>query len=120
MKVLNLVLILAAVPLGAGAAWSTDKWMTGADQGTEDLNQFKKELLASAGLAQLHNDVYKQVGEKAWEERVKPQFMSSVTYATIRETGLLLPEGRDVIDWVRAHPEEARRLMWAAAGLDQK
>ena len=120
MRLFNLALILAAVPLGAGAAWSTDKWLEGAEQGTTDLNEFKKELLATAGLAQLHNDVYRQVGEQAWEGRVKPQFMSAVTYATIRETGNLLPEGRDVIDWVRSHPEEARRLMKAASGLDEK
>jgi len=59
------------------------------------------------------------VGERVWEEQVKPQFLSDVTWATVRATGNLFPDARDLIDWVRANPEEARRLLKASAGTDQ-
>ena len=48
---------------------------------------------------------------------MKPQFLSAVTYAAVRDTGNLLPDARDLIEWVRAHPEDARRLLKEAAGI---
>src|SRR5262245_46328751 len=117
MKVTDLVLILAALPLGVASAWSTDQWLNAADQGEAQVQQLKKDLLQSAGLFELHNEVFAQVGERAWEDRVKPQFLSAVTTATVRDTGNLLPDGRELIDWVRTHPDEARRLLRAAADL---
>ena len=111
------MLVLAALPIGAGAAWSTNEWLEGADRGQAEIEQLRRELLGSAGLMELHNAVYTQVGAETWENQVKPQFLSAITYATIRETGNILPEGRHIIEWVRNHPEEARRLMKEAAGL---
>jgi hypothetical protein len=29
----------------------------------------------------------------------------------VYDTGLILPEEKDIIEWVRTHPEEAQRLM---------
>jgi hypothetical protein len=117
MNVAGTILILLAVSMGAFTAWSTDQWIDAAEQGDSEYERLKREFLNSAGLMELHNEVYKQVGERAWEDQVKPQFLSAVTYATVRDTGNLLPDGRDLIDWVRANPEEARRLLREAAGI---
>ncbi|MCI0659095.1 MAG: hypothetical protein L0170_18735 [Acidobacteria bacterium] len=118
MKLVNLAFALAALAIGAGAAWSTGEWMDSSERGTAELKAFTQDLLASAGLFELHNQVHAKVGPEAWENLVKPQFMSAITYATIRETGNVLPEGRDVVEWVRSHPQEARRLMIEASRLD--
>lgn len=117
MNVAGIALVLMALSMGAFSAWSTDQWFDAAAQGEAQYQELKKEFLNSAGLMQLHNEVYQQVGERAWEDQVKPQFLSAVTYATVRETGNLLPDGRDLIEWVRAHPEDARRLLKEAAGI---
>jgi hypothetical protein len=118
MNVTGVVLILLALSTGMLAAWSTDQWLDAAELGDSEYQRLKTEFLNSADLMRLHNEVYKQVGERVWEERVKPQFLSDVTWATVRSTGNLLPDARDLIEWVRANPEEARRLLTAAAGID--
>ena len=117
MNVAGVVLILLALSTGAVTAWSTDQWFEAAAQGDAEYQQLKSEFLNSAGLMQLHNEVYQQVGERAWEDQVKPQFLSSVTWATVRDTGNLLPDARDLINWVRSNPDEARRLLKEAAGI---
>ena len=117
MNLTGVVLLLVALSMGAFGAWSTDQWVEAAAQGDEEYQRLKNEFLNSAGLLQLHNEVHQQVGEKAWEDQVKPQFLSAVTYATVRDTGNLLPDARDLIDWVRANPDEARRLLRVAAGI---
>ena len=117
-KRINVALVIAALLIGFATAWSTEQWLQAAERGEAEVPHLKEDFLKSAGLFELHNQVYSQVGERAWEDRVKPQFLSDVTYATVRETGKLMPEARDMIDWVRAHPEEARRLLQRAAGID--
>ena len=87
MNVAGIALILLALSTGAVTAWSTDQWLDAAEQGDAEYQQLKTEFLNSAGLMQLHNEVYKQVGERAWEDQVKPQFLSAVTYAAVRYTG---------------------------------
>ena len=118
MNVAGVVLILLALSTGMLAAWSTDQWLDAAQQGDAEYQRLKREFLNSADLMRLHNEVYKQVGERVWEEQVKPQFLSDVTWAAIRDTGNLFPDARDLIEWVRANPEEARRLLKAAAGIE--
>ncbi len=77
-----------------------------------DTRETPKQLLLQEGnLDELHNRVYTQVGPEVWEYTVKPEFLRTITLETIRSTGTLWPEERDVVDWVRAHPEEARRIM---------
>jgi hypothetical protein len=117
MNLGGVVLIVLAIAMGAFSAWSTDQWLDAAQQSEADTPRLKKEFLDSAGLRQLHHEIYQQVGEQAWENRVKPQFLSDVTTAVVRDTGNVLPDSREVIDWVRAHPDEARRLLKAAAGI---
>jgi hypothetical protein len=119
MNVAGIALILLALSTGMLAAWSTDQWFDAAELGDAEYQKLKNEFLNSADLMRLHNEVYKQVGERVWEEQVKPQFLSDVTWATVRATGNLFPDARDLIDWVRANPEEARRLLKASAGTDQ-
>jgi hypothetical protein len=76
----------------------------------------KQLLLQEAGLGELHNRVYEQVGPEVWEYTVKPEFLREITFRTIRATGNPLPEERDVVGWVRDHPEEARRIMQELGG----
>ncbi len=71
----------------------------------------KQRLLDEADLWRVHNEVYAQVGDKEWESRVKPGFLQAITWRTIRDTGKLAPAEDDVIDWVRSHPEETRRII---------
>ncbi len=71
----------------------------------------KMLLLREADLDALHHRVYEQVGPEVWEYTVKPEFLRAITLETVRSTGNLWPEEKDVVDWVRDHPEEARTIM---------
>lgn len=120
MKLIDVILALSGVLCGVLIACSLERWMTATDQGRIEVQRAKEELIASAGLFELHNAIYSKVGPYSWETEVKPRFMSSLTYATIRETGNLLPEPDDVVKWVRAHPAEARRMLEQAASFAPK
>jgi hypothetical protein len=108
---------IAGLFLGIAAAHSTDTWIKAFERGQTEAFSAKKELLASAGLEQLHHTIFAQVGETKWEREVKPAFLSAITQATARETGELFPDWRTIVGWVRAHPEEARRMLRDAAGV---
>lgn len=93
---------------------STPAPMTAAAPPSETLTSgeaLKKALLAEADLKKAHHKKYEEVGERAWEQTHKPDFMRAITLATVKDTFNLLPTAEDVIQWVRDHPEEARRLM---------
>lgn len=111
------ILAVAALLIGMLGAHSTGRWMDGVDRGSEDLALTKKELLASAGLLALHHTVYAKVGEERWESQVKSAFLSAITRAAVKDTGEVLPSWQMVVEWVRAHPEEARRMLKDSAGL---
>lgn len=117
MKRIDAILMVCAGAIGVISAYSSNRWMSAFDRASIEVRIAKEELLTSGDLRDLHHRIYKKVGEYAWETRVKPRFMSDVTYATIRESGDILPETSDVINWVRGHPEEAHRLMVAASEL---
>lgn len=104
-----------AILMGILLAHSTGLWMDGMERGASETILAKRELLASAGLFDLHHTVYAKVGEVRWEREVKPAFLGAITRATVRETGELIPSWRQVVDWVRAHPEDARRMLKDAA-----
>lgn len=106
---------VASILLGCLMAHSTGIWIDGMERGAAEISTAKKELLASANLAKLHHTIYAKVGEERWEHQVKPDFLSAITRATARETGDLLPSWQMVVDWVRAHPAEARRMLEGAA-----
>lgn len=73
-------------------------------------------LLREGDLEELHHRIYEQVGPEVWEYTVKPEFLRALTLETIRWTGNLWPEEEDVVEWVRSHPEDARRLMQELGG----
>src|ERR1043165_7745942 len=91
---------IAAPLLGLLIAWSTGQWLDGLDQGTQQLDQSRQALVQSAGLMDLHNQVYSQVGETTWETRVKPDYLSAITRETIAATGNPMPSSQNVVDWV--------------------
>lgn len=111
MKPAEFALLPVAMLIGLLLAYSIDRWMSAADEGAAELRLAKKELVSSAGLFELHNAIYSKVGPQVWESQVKPGFLRAITYATIRESGNLLPDWREIVAWVRAHPEDARRMM---------
>jgi hypothetical protein len=111
----DIVLTIIALLLGLFVAWSTNEWMTGIEHGKLEARKAKVELIAQAGLFELHNEIYTKVGPLAWENRVKPAFMGAITLETIRDTGDYLPDWRDIVNWVRAHPERTRQLLKEAA-----
>jgi len=108
-------MIVASILLGALMAHSTGLWLDGMERGASQTSLAKKELLASAGLAKLHHTVYAKVGEDRWESQVKPDFLGAITRATAREAGDPIPSWQMVVDWVRAHPSEARQMLENAA-----
>jgi hypothetical protein len=120
MKKIDLLMTTVAIFLGMLTAYSSQCWMDGAEHGKAELRAAKEELVRSAGLLELHNQVYSKVGEHAWEAEVKPAFMSHITYATIRETGSIFPTATQVVEWVRTHPQEARRMLLKASDLAGK
>lgn len=111
----TLLMAVAAPLIGVATGLSTQEWMDAADNGEQEYRAAKEALLDSAGLRQRHHEVYAKVGEQTWENQVKPDFLSAITWATVRDTGTLLPDWKDITEWVRAHPEEARRLLDQAA-----
>lgn len=111
----DVILCILALALGPLLAVSMGRWAHGAESGRCELLAAKQELMASAGLLELHNRIYEKVGERAWRERVKPEFMSRIIWETVRESGDLAPGWQDVVGWVRAHPERARGILEAAA-----
>lgn len=115
MKLIDVILATFGVLVGILGAYSADRWMRGQERGQIEIKKTKEELIASAGLFELHNAIYSKVGPYSWETEVKPRFMSALTYVTIRETGNLLPKPDDVVKWVRTHPAEARRMLEQAA-----
>ena len=109
------IFVVIAFLIGILTAHSTGRWMDGMERGPEELALAKKELLASAGLLALHHTVYAKVGEERWERQVKPDFLGAITLATVRETGDPIPSWQMVVEWVRAHPSESRRILENAA-----
>lgn len=109
------MLILISPMVGVLVACSISGWISLTDRGRSEIREAKMELLANADLLDLHNRIHSEVGESAWENLVKPRFMASVTRETVLENGDLLPDWRDVVQWVRQHPQEARRLMEKAS-----
>ena len=108
-------MVVASILLGALMAHSTGLWIDGMERGAAEISTAKKELLASADLSKLHHTVYAKVGEERWERQVKPDFLGAITLATVRETGDPIPSWQMVVEWVRAHPSEARRILENAA-----
>ncbi len=108
--------ILAALALGTGPlmAYSANRWTEAVERGPAEMEAAKQELLASAGLMALHHKVYAEVGEREWEGRVKPAFLSAITWETVRATGNPLPDWREIVSWVRENPARARALLEAA------
>ena len=115
MKRIEVVLVLVALALGPLLAMSLSRWYDAVDRGNEEIRTAKIALMKEAGLFELHNQIFTKVGPYDWENRVKPAFMSAITWATVRETGNSLPSACEVIDWVRTNPERARQLLLDAS-----
>lgn len=111
MKRIDTVLLTVALLVGVLCAVSMDRWMDGAERGRVQLAEAKRELLASAGLQELHNKVAAEVGPRAWKEHVRPEFVRRISIETARETGDFLPDWPDVVRWVRSNPKRAREIM---------
>lgn len=115
MKRIDVILCFVALPIGTLSAYSTVRWTEVFEAAPAQVRLAKKELIGVGDLFELHCAVCDKVGRHAWETRVKPNFMRAITYATIVESGDLLPDWRDIVKWARAHQNEAHRLMEEAA-----
>lgn len=80
------------------------------------LAQLKREMIQAGELEVAHNTVYERVGEKRWEAQVKPEFLSLLTRRVAADTGDPFPDHDAIIEWLKAHREEAKRLLDQAAG----
>lgn len=109
-----------AIAFGILVALANLRAAPAADQAAGRLPELKELLLRTEGLDTAHHEVFARVGQEVWEYSVKPDFMQAVTWETIRQTGILLPNEEEVIRWVRDHPEEAQRLMREFGGRFQQ
>jgi hypothetical protein len=110
-KRIDIALVLLALLIGSLCAVSTGRWIDSMETGRIEVQKAKLDLVASAGLFELHNKIYQEVGERAWRDQVRPEFLSRITWETVRATGSLVPEPQEVIDWVRHNPEQARQIL---------
>ncbi|MEE8143148.1 MAG: hypothetical protein V3T77_08610 [Planctomycetota bacterium] len=106
----KVLLFIAALIFGIAIQLFIRPWAEALPFGQE-LELAKEELLNSAGLMEAHNLVYQEVGEKAWENSVKPAFLRVLVLRTVVDTWNLFPTWRDVVAWVRAHPQEANEIL---------
>lgn len=106
------VFFFSSLAVYSEGEWREESAATGTPVPVEDL---KRDFLADPGLNQLHHAVYERVGERYWEEFVKPRFLQRVTSRVLQEEGNLFPDGGDVSHWVRRNPEQARRDLLEAS-----
>jgi len=59
----------------------------------------------------LHHHIYAQVGERTWEESVKPLFYQTLLLRTIEDTGDPFPTPAQVLEWVRTHVAETEDIL---------
>ena len=106
-------LLAAAFLFGVLAANALDSigGQPGEISPPEELAAIKRDLLDTSGLDDLHHEIHKAVGEIAWEGRIKPGFMSDLTWAVITDTGNLFPGAPDIIRWAKRHPAEVRVML---------
>ena len=109
------ILVGVALLMGPLLALSIGRWWDIVERGPQEARKAKVDLISSVGLFELHNKIYQKVGDRDWKDRVRPTFMSAITWETVRETGSLFPGPEDVVAWVRAHPDRARQLLENAA-----
>lgn len=105
------VLIILAFCAGLLFALSTQAWYEGIARGQKDVIQAKVDLMKDRALYRRHNEIYSKVGDLAWRDTVKPEFMSRLTWKTVMDTGSLLPSAQDIVSWVRLHPKDALQLL---------
>lgn len=86
-----------------------------ADAADGEMRTAKRDLMKCGNLFERHNRIYEKEGAQAWQSRIKPDFLSAITWRTAWDTGSLFLEPDDVVQWVKAHPEEAALLLERAA-----
>ena len=75
------------------------------------LDRLKREFVEAGGLEVAHNAVYEKVGEERWEAHVKPELLGQITRMVAMDTGNPFPDHTEIFEWLRAHPEEAKRVL---------
>lgn len=126
--------VAVGIFLVSGAAVvSTQKWVTALDQadlafqaadagGAEPgapsppgfepapaaYEELKRDFIAAAGAGQLHNEVFAAVGERRWEDNVKPAFVQWVLTNSTADLGTPVPTDEQLLQWVRDHRAEAQ------------
>lgn len=85
--------------------------LDGPGEARAAVGDLKSELLDQADLWRVHNDVFASVGQREWEDHVKPHFLSAITWRTIADTNKMIPTEKDIVNWVRGHPQEAREIL---------
>lgn len=102
--------ILSALSTGVLMMYALGRWIdTPAESYTAD--DFKRAFIEAGAITQLHNEVYASVGEKAWEEIVKPSFIMNMTMRVALDTNNVLPGPDDLIKWASDHPDETREML---------
>lgn len=132
MELVFVIGFLAAISLvSVTVVTSFDRYVEVYERAQVDVAQAKKDLLRGPPafralptpavvpaeradretLMAAHLRVHRQVGERRWETTVKPRFLRSLILETMRDTGSLLPELRDVVEWGRTHPAKSVDLL---------
>lgn len=109
-------IIAASVMLGTQAMQqSMGRWEQAIDGGA-GWDDFRQELLDSAGISQAHHEAYAQIGsDEVWERSVKPVFLQRVGSRMVSDLGTHLAEEGAVDAWLRAHHDWIRDTLRDAA-----
>jgi hypothetical protein len=109
-------LVVGAVGFGLLAAWSFARWDQLIQEAPARAAEEKAAALEAGELTLLHHVIHGKVGEKRWENEVKPEFLKRLTARVVQDTGNPFPDSAAVNDWLRTHRDEAKKMLEDAAG----
>jgi len=103
-------LVVGIVASGIISAASLSEWfsITG-EHPRAVIKEFAQQLPPEVIVE--HHNVYAKVGEKLWEENVKPEFARAMILKTIADTGDVIPSTNVINNWIREHSKDAKNSL---------
>ena len=115
-EIASVGIIAASVVMGTQAMQQSMSQWEQAMNGGPGWDQFRQELLDSAGISEAHHEVYSQVGsDDDWEQFVKPVFLQRVGSRMVEDLGAHLAEEGAVDQWLHDHHDWIHDVLQEAA-----
>jgi hypothetical protein len=76
-----------------------------------ELDKFKHDFLEAAGLLDFHHTIFERIGAERWEREVRPTVYQRLLGRMVGDTGILLPNDQQIIDWARQRPGSVREVL---------